>query len=175
LPLLLSGKEQPASPAERIALAYFSSVHKKCHAAAARFYADAFAEQPELATNPNFPRRYSAACSAALAGCRQGKDAANLSEDHCARLRKQALEWLHADLGALDRLLANEPGKARPLIVRRMQHLQTDGDFAGMRDNALTRLPSVEQQAWQQLWVEVANLLARAQGKTVPARKPDPK
>jgi hypothetical protein len=32
---------------------------------------------------------------------------------------------------------------------------------------ALARLPAAEQQAWHQLWADVADTLARAQGTTV--------
>jgi hypothetical protein len=31
--------------------------------------------------------------------------------------------------------------------------------------NALARLPEPERQAWQQLWADVADMRARAQGK----------
>jgi hypothetical protein len=36
---------------------------------------------------------------------------------------------------------------------------------------ALARLPEPERQAWQQLWADVADALARAEGTTPPKQK----
>jgi tetratricopeptide (TPR) repeat protein len=74
-------------------------------AAAARFAAEAFAARPKLADDLRFPNRRNAACSAALAGCGQGQDAAKLDDAERARLRRQALDWLRADLAAWGALL----------------------------------------------------------------------
>jgi hypothetical protein len=42
--------------------------------------------------------RYNAACAAALAGCGQGADGADLTPARRAALRAKALGWLRADL-----------------------------------------------------------------------------
>jgi tetratricopeptide (TPR) repeat protein len=170
LSLLLQGKERPANAADRIALAYFCSVHKGCHAAAARFFADVFAEPPALAKNPQVARLSLAACNAALAGCRQGKDAADLSEEECAHFRRLARKWLRAYLVALDRFLEKEPNKAGPIIVQRMQQWLTEGDLAGVRGpEALGKLPEAERGEWQKLWEEVKELQQRAAKPSLPA------
>jgi serine/threonine protein kinase/tetratricopeptide (TPR) repeat protein len=170
LPLLLQGKERPANAADRIALAYFCSIHKGCYAAAARFYADVFTEPPALARNPQVARLSLAACNAALAGCRQGKDAADLSEEECAHFRRLARKWLRAYLVALDRFLEKEPDKAGPIIVQRMQQWLTEGDLAGVRGpEALRKLPEAEQGDWQKLWEEVEELRQRAANTSLPA------
>jgi hypothetical protein len=50
-----------------------------------------------------------------------------------------------------------------------MRHWLADADLAGVRGpEALARLPASEQQSWQKLWNEVADTLARAQGKPPP-------
>jgi hypothetical protein len=57
------------------------------YAAAARFFDEAFAAQSSLADDLSSQHRYNAACAAALAGCGQGKDADDLSEQEHARWR----------------------------------------------------------------------------------------
>jgi hypothetical protein len=58
-------------------------------------------------------RRYDAACAAALAGCGNGKDTAKLSGDERAAFRKQALDWLRADLVRGPEALAKLPEAER--------------------------------------------------------------
>src|SRR5262249_50925331 len=93
------GEAQPADAAERINLALLCGAdYKRLYATAARFYAEAFDRDPKLADDLRNQHRYNAACAAALAGCGQGKDADKLDDRERARLRKQALDWLRADL-----------------------------------------------------------------------------
>ena len=90
--------------------------------------------------------------------------------------RRQARDWLSADLAAWGRLLEKEPDKIRPVLAKTMGHWQQDTDLAGIRDpNALAKLPEAERPEWQKLWTEVADLLAKAQGKPGTDQKPDPK
>jgi serine/threonine-protein kinase len=120
--------------------------------------------------------RYNAACAAALASCGVGKDADKLDGEARARLRRQALTWLRADLEAWGRLLGKEPDKVRPLILRNLRHWLTDTDFAGVRGpEGLAQLPEAEQQSWRKLWDDVAATLAKAQNQTTPEKKSDPK
>jgi serine/threonine-protein kinase len=171
LPRLLKGQEQPVDAAERLTLAFFCQEHKQLYAAAARWYAGAFTTDPQLLAGPPTVQRYKAACAAALAGCGQGQDAVGLKAKERARLRGQALEWLRADLEAWRRLLEKEPAKARPVIAQQMQHWLGNLDFTGVRGpHALSRLPEVERQAWQQLWADVADTLARAHRTTAPEK-----
>src|SRR5439155_3327746 len=128
---LLSGKEQPADAAERLALARLCQEHKKRYAAAARLHAEAFAAEPKLIGDQPSDLRYNAACAAALAGCGQGEDTKSLDKKERGRLRRQALDWLRADLAACRRLLEKEPAKAR--MVQQMRQWQTDPDFVGVR------------------------------------------
>jgi eukaryotic-like serine/threonine-protein kinase len=136
---------------------------KKHYAIAARFYSEAFAEKPQSADDLREHHRYNAACAAALAGCGQGKDAADLPEKERAGLRKQALDWLRADLKAYRQVMDKSADKAGPEVVQRMQHRLQDTDFTGVRGSeALGRLPEEERGDWQKLWAEVEGLRQRA-------------
>jgi serine/threonine protein kinase/Flp pilus assembly protein TadD len=177
LPKILKDEAQPADVAERIALAEMCGAHKKLYLAAYSFYSDAFAAQSNLADDLEHGHRYNAACCAALAGCRQGKDANQTDDKERARLRWQALDWLRADLAAYRQLLDKEPDKARPLVVERMGQWQQDTDFAGVRSTeALTKLPEAERAEWTKLWRDVAALGKQAaEGKgTQPAPVTEP-
>jgi tetratricopeptide (TPR) repeat protein len=168
LPDVLSGKAQPADTAERLALAEFCAAHKKRYAAAARFYAETFAAEPKLSADPPSGLRYFAACTAALAGCGEGEDAKSLGDKERAHLRRQALDWLQADLAAWRRQLEKEPAKAGPAVMQQMQHWQNDADFVGVRGmEALAKLPEAERLEWQKLWQEVEELRQRV---AAPAR-----
>jgi hypothetical protein len=121
LPAFLKGEAKPADAAERLALASMCQNHRKLYAAAATWYTEAFAAQPNLAEDLNAQHRYNAACTAALAGCGRGNDASKLSEPERARLRTKALAWLRADLAALRRALESKPANG-PAVSRRLQH-----------------------------------------------------
>jgi hypothetical protein len=174
LPAILEGKEKPVNDAERLALAWLcQQPFKKRYAASARLYAEALANDARLADNLQQQYRFNAACAAALAGCGQGKDAEALGEEERPRLRRQALEWLRADdLAAYRRLLEKEADMFGPAVRNRMQGWQQAADFAGVRGpEALAKLPEAERQAWHKLWADVADLLARAEGKGAPKEK----
>jgi hypothetical protein len=132
------------------------------YAAAARWYAEALTAYPQLLAGPSTRYRYHAAGAAALAGCGQGRDAADLDEATRAAFRRQALDWLRAELEARRRLLGQEPGKVLA-VARDLQDWRWDIPFAGVRGpEALARLPEPERQEWQELWTDIADTLARA-------------
>jgi hypothetical protein len=142
---------------------------KNHHAAVARWYAEAFAAAPTLAGNEPSAFRYNAACAAALAGSGQGDEATPLGDEQRAHLRRQALDWLRAELAAWRRRLEKVPPGARLDVVRQMQTWQPwqrDTDFAGVRSpEALSALPQAEAADWQKLWEDV-DKLQRAAGPT---------
>jgi serine/threonine-protein kinase len=161
LPALLSGAAQPGDAGEWLTLAHFCQDYKERYAAAARFYAGAFAAEPKPAEEPN-GNRYDAACAAALAGCGQGNDASKVEDAERSRLRRQALNWLGADLTAWAKLADNATD--RPRVRQKMQHWRRDPDLAGVRDAAaLDKLPEAERAEWQKFWSEVAELLKRTE------------
>jgi tetratricopeptide (TPR) repeat protein len=158
LPAILKGNAEPRDAAELLELADLCWRYKQLHAAAARFYAAAFAVEPQRATAA---QRYRAACCAALAASGHGADAGQLPDGHKSRWRRQALDWLRAELAELTRQVASNP-KAAATVRRTLQQWQSDPDLAGVRDEqALAPLPQVERQSWQQFWFEVQGLLGR--------------
>ena len=165
LPKVLSGESQPADTAERIALAMLCQHQsRQFYVACAGFYSDGFAADPKL-TN-HYPYRYNAACAAALAGCGQGKDAANLGAGEYARLRKQSLAWLGAELDAWRLKLDKNPQKDCTAVGKQMQHWQQDPDFRGVRSpEALAKLHEAERRLWQQFWQNVEELSKRARDR----------
>ena len=141
------------------------------YAAAARWFAEVLTADPQvLASTPPTPR-YLAACAAAMAGCGQGRDAADLDEQSRAGFRRQALDWVRAELGSWHRLLEKEPGNAL-FVARELPTWLEDHYFAGVRGpDALARLPEPERQAWLKLWADVADTLAQAEGTTAPGQR----
>jgi len=164
LPHLSKGETKPANAAECLDIAKLCQLRcKSLFVASARFYAEAFLAQPDLADDLRLPHRYNAAWAAALVGCGQGKDADQSDNKERARLRRQSFDWLRADLAAWRHVLDKEPEKIRPVVLKTMQHWQQDKDFAGVRDSAaLTKLPEAERQEWQKLWAEVDQLRQEA-------------
>jgi serine/threonine protein kinase/tetratricopeptide (TPR) repeat protein len=170
LPAVLSGKEQPASAAERAEYALVCQM-KRRHAAAARLYREAITAQPDLVASLANGVRYNAACAAARAGCGAGEDAASLTDAARATLRKEALEWLRADLDLRRAQLDKEPAE----VAEKLQTWQRDTDFSGVRGpDSLAKLPEAEREGWQKLWADVASTLAKAQEKGTPAEKGTP-
>jgi serine/threonine protein kinase/Flp pilus assembly protein TadD len=160
---ILAGNARPTDVAERVILAEHCAEYKQLPVAAVRYFEEAFAAQPVLADDLLNAHRYSAARAAALAGCGQGNDAGGLSEEERARLRRQALDWLRADLKAWRRQLDREPDQASDHVAKKMQQWQRDTDFAGVRGTeALARLPAAERREWLTHWDEVVALRNRA-------------
>jgi serine/threonine protein kinase/tetratricopeptide (TPR) repeat protein len=173
LPRLVRGEDHPRDATERLAAAQMCYDTTR-YAAAARLSAEAFQAQPKLAEDLEVQHRYNAACAAALAGCGQDKDSGKLDDKESARLRRQALDWLRADLEAWRHLLEKGPNKARSAAAATevLQHWLADADFAGVRGPAaLAKLPESDRQAWQELWSGVADTLARVQSKITPDKK----
>jgi hypothetical protein len=132
LPAILSGQEQPTHAAEYIE--YVEACrYKRQYATAVRLYREAFAAKPPLAGDMRAWHRCNAACYAAQASTSQGEDAGSLDEVQRAHLRKQALDWLCADLAAWTNLLDSGNSDARALVQKNLQHWQRDPDLAALR------------------------------------------
>jgi len=166
LPAILAGKARPLDALETLGFAqicYF----KKFHGASARLWAEAFQAEPKLAEDMQAQNSYNAACAAALAGSGQGKDNPPLDDATKARWRKQAVDWLKADLAAWSKLLDSAPPEARQSISQTLEHWKADTDLAGLRDAApLAKLPEDEQKVCRAIWAEVDALLAKARAGT---------
>jgi hypothetical protein len=146
--------------------------HQQRYVATARWYGEGFTAYPQILVDPPTGHRYAAARAAALAGCGQGRDATDLDSKSRAGFRRQALGWLRSALEARRRLLEQEPEPNRWVVACDLPYWLGDPDFDGVRGpDALGRLPAAERQAWQTLWADVADTLARAEGTTAPGKK----
>jgi tetratricopeptide (TPR) repeat protein/serine/threonine protein kinase len=158
-------KAADADAAEQIALADLCLRYKKQYRDAATLYDRAFAAQPKLAEELQKGHRYNAARAAALASTGQETDAGMRLADERARLRRQALGWLKADLAAWALQLENSSAPARTQAAAQLRDLHHSSDFQALRDPAaLAALPEDEQRQWRALWDQVATLLPRANG-----------
>jgi eukaryotic-like serine/threonine-protein kinase len=162
LPGFLAGTYRPTDPAERRALVGVCQATDRTNALA-RLDADVFADSPKLAEDLRSGRRYNAACAAARAGCGLGADAARLGDEERAQRRKQARDWLAADLTAWSAALAGGARDQRKLATKVFTRWQTDPDLAGLRDaKRLADLPEPERAECLALWGRVADSLKRA-------------
>jgi eukaryotic-like serine/threonine-protein kinase len=167
LSAFLKGEFRPKDNTERLDLARVCQVKTLNHTGA-RLYADAFAADPKLADDLGAFHRYNAACFASLAAAGQGEDAAKLDDNERACLRKQALDWLRADLILRTRQLESSQPADRANAQRNLRHSQQDSDLVGIRDEAaLVKLSEAERKECHALWGEVEALLKRAE-KPIP-------
>src|SRR5262249_57706104 len=82
------------------------------------------------------------------------------------RWRKQALDWLRADLDAYTRLAEKGNPAARQLVAQRLAHWQKDSDLSAVRDKKwIDAMPEADRRRWQQLWAEGEALLKKAPDK----------
>jgi tetratricopeptide (TPR) repeat protein len=157
LPAVLRG-ERTVSAREKLEMADVCKC-KKQYATMARFYSEALAAEPALADDLQAAHRYNAACAAALAATRNGKDAVEPEESARINWRKRALEWLRADLAQRTKSLDALPAAARASLVEMLKRWQGDPDLAGVRDPAaVAKLPTDERQAWRELWTNVKSV-----------------
>jgi eukaryotic-like serine/threonine-protein kinase len=163
LAAFLEGSYTPANSQERLVLAEICMA-RKLNYTAAGLYAAAFAADPKLADDLKSNHRYNAACFAALAAAGQGEDSAKLDDAERSRLRRQALDWLRADLALRTKQLETGEPAEHALALRNLRHWQQDTDLAGIRDaEALAKLPEDEVKAFTQLWAEVVALVNQGQ------------
>jgi len=164
LPAVIKNTDRPANAAEFADFGQLALSHAH-YAVACRLYADAFGADPRLGDDLDAAHRYSAACSAALAGSGRGKDDPAPDEAGQAKLRRQALDWLTADLVLRKRELESEKPEDRADVGQTLAYWKADRDLAGVRDaDALAKLPDDEQKAWRALWAEVDALEKKARG-----------
>jgi eukaryotic-like serine/threonine-protein kinase len=158
LPAFLRGQLKPRDATERDLL-WFLCWAKKRYAGAAQLYAAAFADDATLAEDLGGQHRCDAARSAARAAAGLG-DGADLDAKERTHWRKQALDWLGADLSARKRQLQAELPEERDDAVERLRWWQQDPALASVRDAAaLQQMSTGERAAWQELWTKVAEIL----------------
>ena len=125
--------------------------------AAVAVFEDLVRRNQSWALDPRTEVRYGAAYAAARAGTGQGRD--TLSPDARAGYRRQALDWLRADLTAYRRGFAPDPNFAPVATDKVMQHWLTDPDLSLVRNPiAVGLLPADERVGWKALWADVRRL-----------------
>ncbi len=165
LPAFLRGKKKPADAAEQFALAQLCR-YRNLPGAAVGFYQAAFAAKPELADDLQQENRFTAACTAARAAAGTGQDGAAADAAHRSAWRKQALDWLRADLQVWTRLAADKKAGARLMVRQMLGRWRAHVDLASLHDKkTLAALPEGEQKAWRQFWAEVDQTLAQARAR----------
>jgi serine/threonine-protein kinase len=152
LPALLDGAYRPRDNDERLALLGVCQFEGRW-STAARLYAEAFEAEPKLAEGRYAQDHYEAARLAALAGSGRGEDETAAGDPERARWRRQARDWLRADLASMKKLLdGNAPG-SRQNLQSTLERWAADPDLAGLRDPAgLERLTPAERQECRDLW-----------------------
>ncbi len=117
---------------------------------AARYLGKALEADPPLSDDRAAQRRYHAARAAAKAATVRGKDQPPLDDATKAALRRQAHDWLTAELQAWTKLFDAGPAADRPDIATKLSAWQQHADLAGIRAAAaLAKLPAEEQQQWR--------------------------
>ena len=155
----VTGTQQPADAQENLALGALCVTYRQRFVSASRFYAACFAAEPKLTADLQAGHRYNAACAAALASAGKGIEAGKLSASDRAGFRKQAFDWLQADLAAWTTAV-NQDSKSVTAAVGMLQHWQTDADLADVRNESnLADFPPEEQATWRQFWSSVADRL----------------
>jgi serine/threonine-protein kinase len=189
LPAFMRGEYQPRDNDERFALLGACQFEQR-YAAAARVYAQAFASDPGLADLLtadciqrslrednrldqaevlNGSPRYQAARAAALAGCGRGRDAAGLGDAERVRWRRQACEWLRAELAVHKQSLRSGGVKEHRLSQRALEMWRVEPDLSPLRGPAwLPDLGEGEREEWSALWQSVQLVLDPADGAEEP-------
>jgi len=161
LQAVLEGKDRPVDATECLDFADLCCI-KRQFAAAARLDADAVATQPGVGDDMRTRFRYVAPIAAILAGMGQGENGAKLSEAVRARWRKQAREWLQADLAAWTRNPNTTPAEDRVSVNRILTHWRADPDTAGLRETEiLDKMPPAESHECRKLLSDLDGLLNR--------------
>jgi tetratricopeptide (TPR) repeat protein len=151
-------------------LARFATHEKKMFAAASGLCQETFrahpdwaeAEVPPQPVGLRFSTRRFAVAAASMAAAGEG-DGAGLTPERRAAWRRQALDWLRAELGVWRQRLDGATSEERAEIGRLIANVQQDSWLASIRDTAqFDRLPTEERDAWHKLWAEVAALLKKA-------------
>jgi tetratricopeptide (TPR) repeat protein len=117
----------------------------------------------QLDPNLTMARRHLYSClyAAARGSAGQGSPETRPGEQERVGLRRQALDWLRADLELRTQLLKDgKLADLRALTGWPLSGWQTDPALAGVRGGAaLMKLPDAEREQWQRLWADVAALL----------------
>jgi tetratricopeptide (TPR) repeat protein len=165
LAAVIRGDQAPTDEAERLRLAR-RAYDTALHAAAVKLWSEALTANPGLGDDRKAQHRYSAACAAAAAARGKGEDVPPPDESARSVFRRQAREWLRAELKAWTQVSSDVKPGNKELVAQALAHWKQDTDLAGVRDEPdLAILPEAERAEWQALWEDVDHLLAKAKEK----------
>src|SRR5262249_60786246 len=97
---------------------------------ATEYFANALQADPKLGDDRQARHRYHAARIPVLAAAGKGKDQPPLDGAAKTKLRRQALDWLKAELTVWSKLFESGPPQDRPAIVATLSAWQQDADLA---------------------------------------------
>ena len=181
LPGLVQGTAEPANNEERFALAGSCQFAGRWYDAA-RWYADALANDPEWIeareadcldrahSGKPFLRvdelayscRYPWARCAVMSAGDVGENGADLNETERTQMRGLAQEWLLSDLELWKKVLELNPAAGREIVNQQLVRWQSDPDLAGVREaSELEKLPPDERRDFAKLWDDVAQVVDR--------------
>jgi serine/threonine-protein kinase len=168
LPVVIEGGEAPADAEEAASFARLAFARNRPEEAA-RLWEQAFDTSPNLASDLVAMNRFQAARAAARAGAEGVWEVAESGADSRANWRRQAVEWLRADLAASASALNSGTAQQRAGVARRLGRWQVDPALASIRDEpALSMLPEAEQRSLREFW---AGVQAVRSTNTVPATR----
>jgi tetratricopeptide (TPR) repeat protein len=155
------GKIKVLEGSKTAALGEFCREHQFLPLTAARFYANVFVLEPEIAENLEKGYRYVAACAAARACSGESDESAKLDEREKSRWRGQAFQWLNTDLVARKTQINSKKLDDRPALLKRLHQWLETPDLAALRNpEELEKLPPEERKAWSTFWADVNGLLS---------------
>ena len=162
LPAVVEGCEPPADAQEGASFARLAFTRHQ-HASSARLWAESFTRSPELAADLTTANRFQAARAAALAQTQRGGGESPSQALSRARWRKQALDWLSADLTASAAVQKTGTYQQQAAVSKRLGRWLVDPALAGIRDEpALAEIPEPERRSLREFWRRVGALHAEA-------------
>jgi serine/threonine-protein kinase len=168
LPAVMSGREAPAGAEEAASFARLAFARNRPEVAG-RLWLRAFAASPDFAADLAAMNRFQAARAAVRAATEGDGELAGSGADSRADWRRQAVEWLRADLAASTAILNTGTAPQRAAVARRLSRWQVDPALASIRDEpALSVLPEAERRSLRELWEAVR---AACSANPVPATR----
>jgi tetratricopeptide (TPR) repeat protein len=153
LPDVLRGKDMPTRATEWLEFAWMAQATKQ-YADSERLYRNAFAADPRQADDLLSAHRYHAACCTVSAAAALKPN--DMEQPH---LRRQALDWLGADLALWKKQTEIGSAPSRAIGQRALWAWQNNPGLASVRDKErLAVLPDAERKDWEKLWADVEAL-----------------
>ena len=107
---------------------------RKMYAGSARLWAAVLEKEPKLGDDRQAARRVNAACAAAMAAAGKGGDEPAPDEAAKTKFRRQALDWLRADLVGWGQFLKAGERGAPSAILRNVGGWKQYPELAGVRE-----------------------------------------